>query len=116
MDNVERFVLISASIDALCNLAYENARKHGFWFEGENRNKGEMIALIHSEVSEMLEGVRKPQPDQHCPEFTSEEIEAADILIRIFDYAQGHHLRLSGALFAKMKFNEGRPHKHGKAF
>jgi NTP pyrophosphatase (non-canonical NTP hydrolase) len=75
-----------------------------------------MIALMHSELSEMLEGVRKPKTDEHCPQFTSEEVELADVCIRIFDYAGGFQLRLESAINAKMEFNRGRPHKHGKAF
>lgn len=78
--------------------------------------KSEKIALIHSELSECLEGVRKFGPDQHCPDFTSEEIEMADAIIRIFDYAGGFNLRLAQAVEAKLAFNETRPHKHGKAF
>ena len=30
------------------------------------RNKGEMIALMHTELSEALEGIRKPHQDEHC--------------------------------------------------
>jgi hypothetical protein len=58
--------------------------------------------------------VRKPGPDQHCPDFTSEEIEAADALIRLFDYAQEWGLRLAEAVTAKMEYNASRPYKHGK--
>jgi hypothetical protein len=103
-------------IDRLARACYANSFLHGFWPEGQERNKGEMIALMHSELSEMLEGVRKPGPDCHCPEYTSEEIEAADVLIRLLDYACGHNLRLMDAVLVKMAFNESRPPKHGKAF
>lgn len=78
--------------------------------------KAEKIALIHSEVSEALEGVRKPGPDAHCPEFTSEEVELADALIRILDYAGGFNIRLSEAMEAKLLYNAQRPFKHGKKF
>lgn len=94
---------------------FQTSSEHGFW-DALPRNKGEMIALLHSELSEMLEAVRKPGPDHHCPQFTNEEIEAADVLIRLLDYCQGHHLRLAEATLAKMAFNASRPHKHGKAF
>jgi len=87
---------------------------HGFW--DAPRNKGEMIALMHSELSEALEGVRKPHQDKHCPAFDNEVIEMADAVIRIMDYCEGFGLPLEEAILAKAKFNEGRPHKHGKAF
>lgn len=102
-------------IQELMIRCYQTARDHGFW-DKQPRNKGEMIALMHSELSEMLEAVRKPGPNHHCPLFTNEEIEAADLLIRLFDYSAGHGLRLLQAVEAKMAFNETRPHKHGKAF
>lgn len=90
------------------------AREHGFW--DEPRNKGEMIALIHSELSELLEAVRKPGPDHHCPGFDNEAIELADAVIRIMDYAVGFGLPIHAAVLAKLNFNETRPHKHGKRF
>lgn len=107
----DKFVLEIGMAGAEC---LKISREHGFW--DVPRNKGEMIALMHSELSEMLEGVRKPGPDIHCPEFSSEEIEAADVLIRLLDYCAGHELRLGQATLAKIKFNQSRPHKHGKAF
>ena len=102
------------SLSELCLRAHRTAVSKGFW--DSPRNKGEMIALMHSELSEMLEGIRKPGPDQHCPAFSQEEIEMADLLIRAFDYIEAHELNILGALEAKMAFNESRPHKHGKAF
>lgn len=84
----------------------------------------EKIALIHSEVSEALEGLRKGKVDEHCPEFTGEEVEMADAVIRIMDYAGARQLRLGGALVAKMAYNavrldhkpEARAAAGGKAF
>ncbi len=108
--------LFLAAIDAAGQSCYDNSKAHLFWEEGVTRNKGEQIALIHSELSEMLEGVRKPGPDKHCPEFHNEEIEAGDALIRLLDYCYGHGLRLGEATLAKMQFNASRPLKHGKAF
>lgn len=78
-----------------------------------NRNKGELIALIHSELSECLEGVRKELTDDKLPHRSMEEVEMADTLIRIFDYAGAFGLDLEGAYQEKMEYNQERDdHKH----
>lgn len=73
-----------------------------------DRNPGEMLCLIHSEVSEMLEGVRKGLPDSHLPDRTAEEVEAADVLIRLLDYCCFRRLDLGGAVLAKLAYNATR--------
>jgi hypothetical protein len=73
-----------------------------------DRNPGEMLCLIHSEVSEMLEGVRKGLPDSHLPDRTAEEVEAADVLIRLLDYCCFRRLDIGGAMLAKLEYNATR--------
>jgi len=102
-------------LQSLCKRCHAIAAHHGFW-PPEGRNKGEQLALVHSEVSEMLEGVRTASMDSHLPQYTSEEVECADTLIRLFDYIGGHRLRTVRALLAKIEYNEGRESKHGKLF
>lgn len=75
------------------------------------RNKGELIALMHSELSECLEGVRKNLMDDKLPHRSMEEVELADLLIRVFDYAGNWGLDLEGAYQEKRQFNLNR-HDH----
>jgi NTP pyrophosphatase (non-canonical NTP hydrolase) len=68
---------------------HENAVAHGWWEGGtENRNVGEIIALIHSEISEGFEAALAGNPQsEKIPEFTAEEEELADVIIRICDFS-----------------------------
>jgi len=52
-----------------------------------NRNKGELLMLIVSEIAEAMEGERKNLQDDKLPHRRMAEVELADALIRIFDYA-----------------------------
>ena len=77
------------------------------------RNKGELLALIHSEISECLEGERKNLMDDKLPHRKMAEVELVDALIRIFDYAGGFGYDLQGAFEDKMAFNATRSdHTH----
>jgi len=77
------------------------------------RNKGELIALMHSELSEMLEGVRKDKMDEHIPHRRNEDVEAADLLIRLLDYCGAYGIDIDGAFRDKRFFNLTRPdHSH----
>lgn len=96
---------------------YANAKAKGFWVDGVERNDGEMLCLIHSEISEALEALReKNPPDDKIPEFSSVEVELADAVIRIMDIAHARGWDVARAIEAKIKYNASRPHKHGKEF
>ena len=69
----------------------------------------EKLCLIHSEVSEGMEGHRKGKIDDHLPHRTMLEVELADAVIRIADLAGALGLDLGGAIAEKMAYNAVRP-------
>jgi hypothetical protein len=98
------------STNALQKLCHGLAKEAGWWTDlmtGEpvERNKGEMFCLMHSEISEAMEGARKNLMDDHLTDRKMEEVELADTIIRIFDYAGAHNLDLGGALVEKLSYN-----------
>lgn len=70
---------------------------------------GTRLALIHSEVSEGLEGQRKGLNDDKLPHRRMLEVELADAVIRIFDLAGSLGYDLGGAIAEKIHFNASRP-------
>lgn len=85
---------------------------HKWWHAKDgtrlNRNKGELICLMHSELSEMMEGERKNLMDDHLPHRKSAEVELADLFIRGFDYAGAYGFDLAGAIREKLEYNAKR--------
>ena len=72
------------------------------------RNKGELLMLIVTEVAECMEGERKNIMDNHLPHRKMAEVECADMLIRIFDYAGAFGYDLDGAVAEKRAYNAQR--------
>jgi len=72
------------------------------------RNVGEVIALMHSELSEALEGWRKDLMDDHLPHRKMIEVEFADCIIRILDTGAAMGLDIAGALIEKNRYNRQR--------
>lgn len=72
---------------------------------GPKRNVPEMLALVHSEISEGLEGYRKDLMDDHLPHRKMLEVELADAVIRIMDLAGGMGYDLGAAIVEKLAYN-----------
>lgn len=88
------------------------------WWEREDgtrieRNKGELLMLMVSEIAEAMEGERKGLMDDKLCHRPMAEVELADTLIRIFDYAGAFGYDLDGAFREKMAYNASREdHTH----
>ena len=103
------------TVTELCLLANDTAKSKGWW--DAERNNGELIALMHSELSEALEAMRNPDKlDDHLPHLDPVGVELADCCIRIFDYCGQRGIDLERCIAEKMAYNATRPHKHGKTF
>jgi len=108
---VDTYYKTGVIINSLVELCHGAARANHWW--DKERNVGEMLCLIHSEISEAMEGHRKSAKDQHIDQ-DSMTVELADALIRILDLAGGLRLRLGEAFAEKLCYNQIRPdHKIG---
>lgn len=74
-----------------------------------DRNNAEMIALMHSELSEALEDLRRGR-DNHVGS------ELADCMIRVMDFCEARGIDLEKEILKKIKKNKKRKYKHGKKF
>jgi len=88
------------------------AKEKGFW--DQDRNVGEMLMLIVSELGEAIEAHRKG--DRGLLKKDTFEDELADTAIRLFDMCGGLKIDLEKQIEWKMSFNRTREAKHGKNY
>ena len=118
-----------AGISSAQRLAHKTATDAGWYLDPETgepveRNFGEVVALMHSELSEALEADRKGLMDDNLPHRDGREVEFADCIIRILDTAAALGLDVAGALIEKNRLNgaradhklESRAKKGGKKY
>lgn len=61
------------------------------------RNRGELLMLVVTELSEAVQGLREGRMDDKLPHRKMEEVEMADAYIRLLDYAGGFGVKLGGS-------------------
>ncbi|HVE25403.1 MAG TPA: hypothetical protein VNC22_08370, partial [Sporichthya sp.] len=110
------FPTVDSGLEEIAAQIHKTAVEHGWW-EAE-RNVGEVMMLMVSELSEAFEHYRNGRgldeifyhPDG---KIDGVPVELGDCLIRILDFCHHHRIPLMGATIAKMRYNEGRPYRHG---
>lgn len=103
---------LNDGINWLVALCHSRSRAAGWW-DGQDWARDANIipmklALIHSEISEALEGARKGIMDDHLPHRPMFEVELADAIIRIADLAGATGIDLAGAIAEKLEYNRTR--------
>jgi NTP pyrophosphatase (non-canonical NTP hydrolase) len=137
----EGLAAAGAGLAILQEACHRRAKSKGWWSDDlAQRNFGEMVALMHSELSEALEAYRE---NDNCQEiryeyktsnagtqvlYVSEFVyddhvelgkpvgiasEFADVLIRIFDTCAALSIPLPDALLQKHAYNGTRGYRHG---
>lgn len=132
---------IAFHVNKLANIIHNGNKERGFWevpasiqalsvanvdgcaaevsaviSEFSSRNVGELIALVHSELSEALEAHRKDANDDKHPTRKGLHIELGDALVRILDMCAGLNIDIGNILLEIIDYNSTRPYKHGKKY
>lgn len=127
----------SSTLNNMAKAIHENAVAHGWW--DEPRTFPEIIALVHSELSEALEEYRDGKPpvyyvvdtqqsdgavipeirtDYHDGNYHGKKpegmaVELADAIIRILDYCGHEGIDIDAIVREKHEYNLTRPYRHG---
>lgn len=105
--------MISNKVKHAANILQETCHSAAanWWKDGDTQNPlmfSNKLCLIHSEISEAMEGDRKGLKDDHLPHRDMREVELADAVIRIFDLSGAYGMDIGGAIEEKLAYNAQR--------
>lgn len=97
-------------INTLAAVVHRLNNHAGWWHDIETgepleRNVGELLCLMHSELSEAMEADRKDLMDDKLPHRKGLEVELADLMIRVLDVAGASGMDIGGAIVEKLEYN-----------
>ena len=107
------------NLDTTAKMLHGTAVAKGFWDSYDPEDSftfyAKQLAMVHSEVTEVLEAIRKDQGDIKVVE------EIADIIIRVLDFYEGlkrtgeisKNVSLDDMMATKAAINVKRPERHG---
>ena len=122
-------LLLCAGLNESAQVIFQNNKAKGFW--DNERNVGELLMLITSELGEAMEAHRKGKFanghlmatsyatwkewfEKHYKDTFEDEL--ADVFIRLFDLIGFMNINIDRHIELKMKYNESRDKLHGKQF
>lgn len=119
--------LLCKGLNSSAQIIFQNNKDKGFW--DKERNVGELLMLVTSELGEAMEAHRKgkfanwenyknsfdPTSFGHYVKDTFED-EIADAFIRLLDLSAGLGIDLEKHINAKVDFNKTREKLHGKLY
>lgn len=85
------------------------------WWE-EERNTGEILMLVTTEIAEAMEEYRNKKPVLYFDEKGKPEgygVELADAVIRILDECEAKKINLEELIRIKLEYNKTRGYRHG---
>lgn len=119
INNRDYYAQVINDVVSLC----AGIAKESGWDE-KQREMGTKLCLVHSEVSEAMEGYRKDLMDDHLPHRKMFEVELGDAVIRIGHISGEQNLDLGYSIVEKLEYNtkredhkpENRAKENGKKF